>query len=318
MKRHKHTYTDSLDIYFVAPGDLNIRLVYRAAWTFTFDRKNRLKSHTNTNTSNARTNLWYDAMGRVWQRWNDDTVTGSWDTTLARYVNDGQTLAQEHLFTVSRQDSTWVYTYGKLTRDYLRHPGGIRQRERTGSSPNFTDTDRFLLLEAGNVAARADRGSSVTVTRTMRLASGDRLPENPAQSPELTTSSFSNLSNLLGLRASLVDSFGGGATVGSPTEGFDALMEMDGRHYLAGVERYLNRRGNHPFVVELIFLALTLLLLVFLPGCIPPEGKKEKQPVSTVEEEEFPTVKSAGESEGIESLRPREGAPSFDTVPTEF
>jgi len=37
------------------------------AWSFTFDRKNRLKSYTHTDASNVRRNLWYDGKGRVWQ-----------------------------------------------------------------------------------------------------------------------------------------------------------------------------------------------------------------------------------------------------------
>ena len=52
--------TKSLDVNFMTAGSGNVRLVYRAEWTFTFDRKNRLKSFTNEGASNVRTNLWYD------------------------------------------------------------------------------------------------------------------------------------------------------------------------------------------------------------------------------------------------------------------
>ncbi len=47
--------------------------------TFAYDRKNRIKSHTHADTSNARENLWYDHVSRVWQRWIDNSSTEEWD-----------------------------------------------------------------------------------------------------------------------------------------------------------------------------------------------------------------------------------------------
>ena len=51
-------------------------LATRRAWTFTYDNKNRLITYTNT-TVNDVGNLWYDGRGRVWQRWQDDAVSGA-------------------------------------------------------------------------------------------------------------------------------------------------------------------------------------------------------------------------------------------------
>ena len=40
------------------------KLSYRAQWTFTFDRKNRLRTHLNVSSGNhVRGNLWYDGQG---------------------------------------------------------------------------------------------------------------------------------------------------------------------------------------------------------------------------------------------------------------
>ncbi len=80
------------------------QIAYHAEWTFTYDRKNRVKSHTHTAASNARGNISYDAVGRVWQRWNDNSSTQDWDGTLTRYVYNGATLAQEHQVTGGLND----------------------------------------------------------------------------------------------------------------------------------------------------------------------------------------------------------------------
>ncbi len=72
------TGTKRLDAYRTISGT-NYKIVFRAQWTFSFDRKNRLRTHTYAGGSNVRGNIWYDGAGRVWQRWNDDSVTGDWD-----------------------------------------------------------------------------------------------------------------------------------------------------------------------------------------------------------------------------------------------
>jgi hypothetical protein len=110
------------------------QLDYRGTWTFTYDRANRLKSYNNSNSSGSRGNVWYDSKGKVWQRWNDQVIGGVWDATLKRYVYDGGQLVQEHLWDVMEDQGSWVYSYNDIDRDYLRHQGGIRQREGTAAS----------------------------------------------------------------------------------------------------------------------------------------------------------------------------------------
>jgi YD repeat-containing protein len=208
------------------------QLAYRAEWTFTYDRKNRLKSHTNTNASNVRGNLWYDSRGRVWQRWQDNSVSGDWDQTLTRFVYDGSTLVQEHNFDVAEVLNAWVYTYDDLTRDYLRQPGGMRQRERVSS----IDTDYYLQANQGTLEYKIERSPvSETYARTERKSSLDQLP----------TSTFSNISNLATPNG-YIEMYGG-STSGS-TAGFDALVHMSGRHYLAGLGRFTNRMGNNAYI----------------------------------------------------------------------
>jgi hypothetical protein len=212
------------------------QLAYRAEWTFTYDRKNRLKSHANTNASNVRGNLWYDGRGRVWQRWNDNSNTEDWDGTLLRFVYDGSTLAQEHNFDVAEVLNAWVYTYDDLTRDYLRQPGGTRQRERSGGN----DTDYFLQANQGTLEYKVERSPvSETYARTERKSSLDQLPD----------STFNNISNLATPNG-YIEMYGG-STSGS-TAGFDGLVHMGGRHYLAGLGRKVNAApdGGSSFLGE--------------------------------------------------------------------
>jgi hypothetical protein len=208
------------------------QLAYRAQWTFTYDRKNRLKSYTNTNASYARGNLWYDGRVRVWQRWNDNSSTEDWDAALTRFVYDGSTLAQEHNFDVAEVLNAWVYTYDDLTRDYLRQPGGTRQRERSGGN----DTDYYLQANQGTLEYKIERSPvSETYSRNERRTSFDQLP----------ASTFSNISNLA-TPNSYIEMYGG--TTSGSTAGFDGLIQMGGRHYLAGLGRFNSRMGNNPFI----------------------------------------------------------------------
>jgi len=204
-----------------------VQLSYRAQWSFTFDRKNRLKTYTNTDASNVRGNLWYDGKGRVWQRWNYDTGLEQWDATLKRFVYDGATLVQEHTVAASVPEHDWVYTYIDINRDYLRHPAGLRQREGTAAS----NTDYFLQTDEAALEYKIERDpTSATADRTERSASLDQIAGG-----SFTT----DLSNLATSTA-YIEMYGDAST------GFDALVEM-GRHFLSGVGRYISRRGNCPY-----------------------------------------------------------------------
>jgi hypothetical protein len=185
-----------------------------------------------TNASSVRGNLWYDGRGRVWQRWNDNSSTEDWDGTLLRFVYDGSTLAQEHNFDVAEVLNAWVYTYDDLTRDYLRQPGGTRQRERTTG----TDTDYYLQANQGTLEYKVERSPvSETYARTERKSSLDQLPD----------STFTNISNLATSNG-YIEMYGG-STSGS-TAGFDGLVQMGGQHYLAGLGRYTSRMGNNAYI----------------------------------------------------------------------
>jgi len=98
------TGTKKMDAYRTISGT-NYKIAFRAQWTFAFDRNNRLKTHTYAGGSNVRGNIWYDGMGRIWQRWNDNSVTGDWDS--------------------------------------LRHSGTIHDCRRVASSPNLAPPDLF-------------------------------------------------------------------------------------------------------------------------------------------------------------------------------
>ncbi len=222
-------------------GDDSIICLLRAQWTFSFDRKNRLKTHTYAGGSNVRGNIWYDGAGRVWQRWNDNSVTGDWDDTLMRYVYDGNSLAQEHQFLASG-NGMWIYNYVRYDRDYLHKPDGVRQRSYVGPS---SYTDEFLFRDMADIASKVVRGSSVSVTRAPRMASGERQPENDL---EPTTSSFTDISRL-GAHGAFTESYGGGTT-NPRTQGFDALLLTGTRHSLGGLARHTSRRGNNPYQLD--------------------------------------------------------------------
>jgi len=200
-----------------------------------------LKGFTHAGASNVRTNLWYDAMGRVWQRWNDDSVSGEWDETLMRYVYDGNTLAQEHEFLASG-NGMWIYNYVRYDRDYLHGPAGVRQRSYVGPS---SYTDEFLFRDTADISAKVVRGSSVTVTLAPRMASGERQPENDLAP---TTSSFTDISHL-GAHGAFTESYGGGTT-NPRTSGFDALVDSGRRHYLTGTGSFCSRAANNPYILD--------------------------------------------------------------------
>jgi YD repeat-containing protein len=207
------------------------QLAYRAEWMFTYDRKNRLKSYSNTNANYTRGNLWYDGRGRVWQRWNDNSNTSALASSLTRFIYDGSTLAQELIFDVENVSDAWVYTYDDLTRDYLRQPGGIRQRERVTG----TDTDYYLQANQGKIEFKVTRGTVATTgVRNERKSSLDHLP----------SSTFTNISSLATSNG-YIEMYGG-STSGS-TAGFDGLVQMGGRHYLAGLGRFVQME---PLLVE--------------------------------------------------------------------
>jgi len=198
------------------------QLAYRAQWTFAYDRNNRLKSHTNTNASNVRGNLWYDGRGRVWQRWNDNSSTEDWDATLKRFVYDGGALVQEHEFDVAEVEDEWVYTYSDLTRDYLRHAAGVRQRERSGGN----DTDYYLEADSGALEFKTERNPvSEAIARTERTASLN----------QISGATFSATVSNLATSANYIEMYGGGTSGASA--GFDALLHRGSRHYLTGMGR---------------------------------------------------------------------------------
>jgi len=223
------TGTKKLDAYRTISGT-NYKIAFRAQWTFAFDRKNRLRTHTYPSGLNVRGNIWYDGMGRIWQRWNDDSVTGDWDADLKRFVYDGNALAQEHKFTAGGNGS-WTYTYIRCEVDYLRKPDGIRQKVNNGAGGWDS---HFLFNDGADVASRAPSGSSTTITRTLRTASGERLNDNPRMTPGLTTGSFNNISNLAKPN-SYVESYGGGTELGTSSLGYDSLVQSGPVHQLPGL-----------------------------------------------------------------------------------
>jgi hypothetical protein len=231
-----------VDIYFHASP--NQRLSYRGQWTFTYDHLNRLKSHTNTNASNARVNLWYNALGQVWQRWTD--TSGTMDGTLTRYVYDGGMLVQEHHYTVANVSGSWAYTYGYLSRDYLMQPGGIRQKE---SSDGSTFTDRFLITDGGVITTQIDRQTSTTIKRIELSASGDRQAGGSQQDGKL--------SNLWSV-GSYLEGYGGGLS--GATGGFDPLVQAGRRPFMPAKARFGNRRGNNAYIGDPKMLTHSSLL----------------------------------------------------------
>ena len=169
-----------------------------------------------------------------WQRWNDNSSTGDWDADLKRFVYDGAALAQEHTVSANHETNehtAWAYTYGMCEVDYLRKPDGIRQKVNNGVG----GWDLHLLFNDGaDVASRTPSGSSTTITRTLRTASGDRLNDNPRMTPGLTTGSFNNISNLAKPN-SYIESYGGGTELGTSSLGFDSLEQSGPVHQLPGL-----------------------------------------------------------------------------------
>ena len=179
-----------------------------------------------------RGNLWYDGRGRVWQRWNDNSSTEDWDATLKRFVYDGAALVQEHEFDVAELGGTWVYTYSDLTRDYLRHPAGVRQRQRSGGN----DTDYYLEANSGALEFKTERDPvAEAIARTERTASLNQI------SGATFTPGLSNLATT----NNYIETYGG-STSGAAA-GFDALLHRGNRHFLTGLARFTTRRGNNTY-----------------------------------------------------------------------
>jgi hypothetical protein len=213
-----------------------VQLAYRAGWTFTFDRNNRLKSHTHSGTDDV-THLWWDGLGRVWQRWDYDSGSEMWSDYLTRFVYDGGLLAQEHLFIVFGE-SSWDYTHVQLTHDYLRQPAGTRDRKAT----NGGYVDYFLLSDMGTISGRFTRGASVSLDKAQREIAGDRQARYSVAGGPPTTGDFTDVSNL-GFASTYIESFGG--TKSGDAQFFDALNQFGERHLLVGIDRWLTLRGNN-------------------------------------------------------------------------
>ena len=209
--------TDGVGVECATPSG-SYFLTFRDSWTFTFDGKNRLKTHTHTNASGVVTRLWYDALGRVFQRWPDSSALPS---ILTRYVYDGSTLVQEHEWGITESEGAYVYTYHHLTRDYLYQPGGIRQRE---SSDGFTFTDRFLVTDGGPITASTDQGVTTTVNYNELAASGDRQSGGSHWSGKLSN---------IWLAGSYLEGYGGGTS--GAASGFNPLIGAGGWSDLLGL-----------------------------------------------------------------------------------
>jgi len=200
------------------------QLEYRGLWTFTYDRANRLKSYTNSNSGGSRGNVWYDSRGKVWQRWNDQVIGGAWDESLKRYVYDGGQLVQEHLWDVAEDQGSWVYSYNDIDRDYLRHQGGIRQREGTATAYN----DFYLQKSGAAIEIKTQRDqASATIARAERTQSLN----------QMAGTTFTDISNLA-TSNSPIAMYGGGTSGG--TGGFDGLVQKGHRYYLAGITTTVN------------------------------------------------------------------------------
>jgi len=134
----------------------------------------KIEDHLNHINDKEQSSLWYDGIGRVWQRWNDNSHTSAWDASLTRFVYDGGQLAQEHAVAAANILGAWVYTYSDLTRDYLRHAAGVRQRERSGGS----DTDYFMHANQGVIEHKYERAATAEgVARAERSHSADQLSQ---------------------------------------------------------------------------------------------------------------------------------------------
>jgi hypothetical protein len=212
------TGTMKADAHITASGN---QLSYRAAWTFTFDRKNRL---TSFNYGTGTMNVWYDGVGRIWQRWQK--IGLNWQGTLSRNVYDGSSLVQEHTFSVANQGGSWVYTYSDISRDYLRHPGGMRERQGTATSYD----DYFQQGDSGRVDYRYKRNSAIdSVARVDRTRNMN----------QLSGGTFTDVSHLA-TSGAYIESYGGG-TAGN-SAGFDPLLTGGGgKQSLLGLRR---KMGN--------------------------------------------------------------------------
>ncbi len=210
-------------------------LAYRAAYTFTYDRKNRLKTYRLGDTT---THIWWDGLGRVWQRWDYDEGEETWSMDVFRYVYDGMTLVQEHKFNALHLISeppdleAWAYMYMYLIRDYLHQQGGIRQRE---SDDGSTFTDRQLMTDRGVMTARVDKDTKNVVKRMELTSSLERQVYGSEQDTQL--------SNLLS-SGMYIETF---ASTSGASAYFDPLIQQGQRHYLASYTRMLNRVGNNPY-----------------------------------------------------------------------
>jgi len=194
------------------------QLAYRGQWTFTYDRKNRLVTFTNSNMGTETMHLWYDGKNRVWQRWIEDNSQMA--PELKRYVYDGRTLVQEHLFNVVNDDG-WVYDYNQILHDYLRKPGGVRQRDV--STVDQSVTDGFLFADGGAFAARVDRDTSSVVQRTEVTASGDRQASGAEYDGEITN---------IGPSGEYIEGYGGGTSGGSGHDFYEPLGANGPTHSL--------------------------------------------------------------------------------------
>jgi hypothetical protein len=253
-----------------------VQLAYRAGWTFTFDRKNRLKSHTHNETDDV-THLWWDGLGRVWQRWDYDSGGELWSDYLTRFVYDGGVLAQEHLFTVFGE-SSWDYTYVHLTHDYLRQPAGTRDRKAT----NGGYTDYFLLTDGGTVSGQFTRGSSLSLDKAQREIAGNRQARYSVAGGPPTTGDFTDVSNF-GFASTYIESFGGTKT--GDAQFFDALNQFGDRHLLVGIDRWLTLRGNNTQAGHMGAVGVRPSGMLEGPEIMPsrPPGQGELQPGDELE-----------------------------------
>jgi hypothetical protein len=213
------TGTKLIDI--LLPDQGSLRLYYRSEWHFAYDGKNRLKSHYNTNSGGNKTVLWYDALGRVFQRSTMPISGITPEITLTRYVFDGSTLVQEHEWTATESEGSYVYSYNHITRDYLYQAGGIRQRE---SSDGYSFTDRFLVTDGGPITASIDKGITTNVIYNELSGSGTRQAGGSHWEGKL--------SNLFSPNNYLEDF--GGSIVG-PTAGHDPILVGGGHPVIVGL-----------------------------------------------------------------------------------
>jgi len=139
---------------------------------------------------------------------------------------------QEHEFDVAEVEDEWVYTYSDLTRDYLRHAAGVRQRQRSGGN----DTDYYLEANSGALEFKTERDPvSEAIARTERTASLN----------QISGATFSATVSNLATSANYIEMYGGGTTGSSG--GFDALIHRGSRHFLAGLGRFASRQGNNTY-----------------------------------------------------------------------